>query len=116
MNSVKNIGHTLKVAAWWILGIGELGGLMWFITSVSNYTQYQDFIDFKYITSEYTVLAQQGQTGIIFSLVAMFTVFITFLLMYGFGEIIDCLQETRKATQEQNAILIQKLFNTEENN
>lgn len=110
MKCIKNIGRMLKITAWSILVAGEMGGLLWFIISLSNYTEYQDFLDFQYITSEYTFLAQQGQTGIIFSSIFMLTVFITFLMLYGFSEIIFCLQEIKSAMQEQNAMLIQKIF------
>lgn len=86
---MKDLGRKIQKFTIILTIIEYVGEAIWFVYSLNNFIKYNDFIDFKYIASEYTILAQQGLVGIFRALICAVITTIFFFGFYGFGQLVS---------------------------
>jgi hypothetical protein len=86
----NNISYKIKVISLLSLICSVVGGAIWLIFSVTQYVKYKEFLQFENLSRFYNtaVIARQG---IVYSLVLLIGGIISSYLIYGFGEIIESL-------------------------
>lgn len=89
MSKKRDFGGIIQKFSTIITVFLYIGEIIWFIYSIRNFIKYKDALDFIYLESEYTVLAQQGLYGILFSIVSAVITTMLFLMLYGFGQIVS---------------------------
>lgn len=89
MSEKRDFGGIIQEFSTIITGFLYIGEIIWFINSISNFIEYKYALDFIYLESEHTVLAQQGLYGMLFSIVSAAITTMLFLMLYGFGQIVS---------------------------
>ena len=91
----KDFGDIIQKFSIVFVILSYIGEAIWLLLSLINFVKYREAYDFVYLESEYTILAQQGLNGIIFSLVCITASTVFFLILYGFGQIVSDVHKLR---------------------
>jgi hypothetical protein len=83
----NNIDEKIKGLAIIIVIISLAGGGIWLLYSISQYSDYHEFLQYGDI-NDYYIRAVNAKHGIIYSIVSIISGTILSYLIYGFGELL----------------------------